>query len=465
MAILNPFSLRPLLFLLLLTSLRGAVYIAAVPPWMNPDEPTHFEYAALLAKGGSWGVPRGDPALQREIILSLDRHRFWEFQGLPRPEPLPSSFSRTPLLKEVPTQIGRKPFLYYLLASFPLRLADASSLVFRLYCLRSLSLLFALLTVAVVYATARLLLPADPFFPFTAAAAASLIPQFILAGTSVGPDPLANLFCAGAVFLAAAFAIRGISSARLLAGVAVALLAVLTTYKSLMAVPPLLAGIVWGTFRRRAGRRWTAAIFALLLLVLLYSALIWAAPEAVGVVMARLSGLAKTFREWRGGDAPAAALVYPRFHRELFRSFWVKFGWARFSLPSWYYAITAAVSLIAAGGVVLFLIRRTGGVSGPGVIHPDRGERAEKSTVCLLLFSCFCALLAYYLSWGLASRTSTVQGRHLFPALSAWAVLFVLGWRELAPRGWRNPLYSSLVGLLALLDAVAVFGFIFPTFA
>lgn len=449
-------SWLPLSLLLLLTAVRGAAYLAAVPPWLNPDEPTHFEYAARLARGGPLGSPRAADPLQKEIIASLDRHRFWEFQGIPRPDPLPPSFSAAPLLQEVPTQIGRKPFLYYLLASFPLRLLGGEPLVLRLHCLRVLSLLCALGTVAAIYAAARRLLPADPVFPFAAAAAAAFVPQFMLAATSAGPDALANLLCAGVLLEALDCAGRGLSLPRLAAAVALLLLAVLATYRSLIVLPPLMAGGVLGALRHREGKRWPAVAAAVALLAVLYSALVWAAPGAVSVIMARLSSLGRTWSAWRAGSSPAAAVAYPHFHRELFRSFWLKFGWARFSLPPWYYAVTAAATLVAAAGLAVSPFRRR--------TVPADG-RADGAAVGLLLFAGACALLAYYLSWGLEARTSTVQGRHLFPALAAWSLLFVLGWRGLAPEGRRRAVYGFLLALLALLDAVALFGFIFPTFA
>ena len=476
-ASLTGLSFQPLFYLLVLSALRGALYLAAVPPWQNPDEPTHFEYAALAAAGRPAADPRPDLVLQKKIILSLDQHRFWEYEGLQRPDPLPATFAETPLLKEVPTQIGRKPFLYYLLASFPLRLVPERPLAFQLYLLRSLSLLFTLGTIVAIWSTARLVLPADPVFPFAAAAAAAFVPQFILAGTSAGPDALSNLLCAWIIFLAIAVAVRGISLPRLLSAVAVTLLAVLTTYKSLEIVPVLFAGIALSVFRPGTKKRRTAAgAVSLLVLIALYSALVWTTPGTVRVVMARLADLGENLSGWLRGEARVAARSYPGFHRELFRSFWVKFGWARFSLPAWYYAITASASLAAAGGLVFSLLSVVAAAFRPRAISQAeargcpitaqcRGDdRARWRPVCLLLLACLCALAGYYGYWGLQPRISTVQGRHLFPAISAWAILFVLGGREIVAPRWRNAVSGAILGLLAVLDAIAIFLFIFPTF-
>src|SRR5207253_6448087 len=40
------------LLLAVLTLLHGLIYIALLPPWQTPDEPTVFEYAALLGQLG-----------------------------------------------------------------------------------------------------------------------------------------------------------------------------------------------------------------------------------------------------------------------------------------------------------------------------------------------------------------------------------------------------------------------------
>src|ERR1043166_5426812 len=69
---------QPVWALLLLALLHGLLYLAIVPPWQHYDEPTHFEYARLIAL---WNRPpilnEADLTTNREIADSMYRFRFW----------------------------------------------------------------------------------------------------------------------------------------------------------------------------------------------------------------------------------------------------------------------------------------------------------------------------------------------------------------------------------------------------
>src|SRR5204862_243558 len=63
-----------------LTLLYSLLYIALLRPWQTPDEPTVFEYAALVSRLGR--VPTSvdrDLALERRIVDSLARWHFFEY--------------------------------------------------------------------------------------------------------------------------------------------------------------------------------------------------------------------------------------------------------------------------------------------------------------------------------------------------------------------------------------------------
>ena len=105
---------RILCLLLLLVALRGLIYNLVVPLWQAPDEPGHFEYAALLARlGRPPARSDSDPALQQSIIASLDRTDFWRLTRQARPVPLPRSFVENPFLRRSGSQLGDEPPTYY----------------------------------------------------------------------------------------------------------------------------------------------------------------------------------------------------------------------------------------------------------------------------------------------------------------------------------------------------------------
>jgi hypothetical protein len=104
---------RVLLKLLLpLALLYGLLYLVVVLPWQHAGEPTHFEYARLIALWNRQSaLNESDLATDREIADSMYRFRFWK-PGV-RPD----------ILSAQPPNIGFDqkvhPPLYYAVAALP----------------------------------------------------------------------------------------------------------------------------------------------------------------------------------------------------------------------------------------------------------------------------------------------------------------------------------------------------------
>ncbi len=77
-------EVRLIAALLLLALVRGLVYIVIIPPWTHYDEPTHFEYAALINLLGHRPQP-GDinRDLRFEIARSVAVHTPWRIPQVP----------------------------------------------------------------------------------------------------------------------------------------------------------------------------------------------------------------------------------------------------------------------------------------------------------------------------------------------------------------------------------------------
>ncbi|MGC8837158.1 MAG: hypothetical protein ACP5UM_01970, partial [Anaerolineae bacterium] len=167
-------------------------YAVATPLWQAPDEPGHFEQAALLAR---WGGPLHrhdrDPALEQALLDSLARHRFWTLVRAPWPEPLPAHLADDPFLARSGRQVGDEPVAYYLPLALLLRLApdvDGQARLARAYSL----VLFAL-TVAVAWAAARELAPEDALLAPAVTAFVGLLPMAAYMGMAVNNDVAAAL--------------------------------------------------------------------------------------------------------------------------------------------------------------------------------------------------------------------------------------------------------------------------------
>ncbi|NOZ05915.1 MAG: DUF2142 domain-containing protein [Chloroflexi bacterium] len=122
--------------LVVLAFLHGLLYLSLEPPWQHYDEPTHFEYAWLIAN--RLQLPQledFDQGMRREVATSMLAHNFFRDSGF-RPDLISS--------KE-PIWIGfselRHPPFYYLLLALPLRFLRYTSVTFQLYAGRLVSVI------------------------------------------------------------------------------------------------------------------------------------------------------------------------------------------------------------------------------------------------------------------------------------------------------------------------------------
>lgn len=458
-------NIRLLLFasLLVLTAINGIFYIYFIPPWQSPDEPTHFEYVQVLADSGNiFGTIEQDLPLQQEIIISMDRHRFWQYLGWPRPNPLPQTFKDVPFLRlsQAESQINRKPPLYYILASLIIRLLPEGSIYRNLYILRSFSLLLTIATIFTIYAGAKIVLPYDTAFPFICAGAVTFLPGFMQIGTSVSLDPLANLLSALFLLVMIKIQFQGCKLRLMISAFGISIFSIFVTYKCFSLIPILFVGIFL-CYLSHYNRRviWLKAmamsIVFLLLFVIIYSSVIYFDPEVGSIVVGRLGRLYDKTGCLISGDIRLATYYYPWFNNEVFKSFWIKFGWAVYSVNDTYYLILKILSMISLLGIFILIIKAT--------LIKSYIPSALFGSIILLIISAVTVLTAYYLHSGVGPR-ATAQGRHLYVSILAWSVLFVIGLRELVPKKLERLVYGNVVVIMFIFNAIVLFGYIIPVF-
>lgn len=441
--------------------LNGVFYLTLIPPWQSPDEPTHFEYARVLKDGAGFLSPRPDFKLQKEIILSLDEHNYWYYVGVEEPVPLPEEFSEAPFLSAAPSQILKNPPLYYLIASLILKICPARTVVVQMYWLRALSLLFSLATVGVVFAGARLVFE-EKLWPCLASAGfAAFLPQFMVIGTSVNLDPLINFLGASVIYLVIKGQKIGWGWRRILIVLLLHGIGILVSYKFLILIPALL--VAWFIYFLFSGREiFPARKFlawcglALVIIAVGYSFLAWNRPDIARIYVIRLSRLSSIVSDYCRGRTQVAPHYWRWFRNELFKSFWLKFGWLRFELSPCFYAVLKVASALSLLGIIIALFKWLFGKS-------VSGKDQKRFFLTLIGYAVF-ALGAYFLFWGLKGIDTTAQGRHLFLVLPAWSILFVWGWTELFPPRWRKGICVGLLLCFILLDVIALVGYIIPTY-
>jgi hypothetical protein len=73
-----------LTLVLLIALCQALLYLLLLPPWQHYDEPTHFEYAWLIAnRPGLPDVGDFDQRMRRDVAASMLEHQF--FWNLPKP--------------------------------------------------------------------------------------------------------------------------------------------------------------------------------------------------------------------------------------------------------------------------------------------------------------------------------------------------------------------------------------------
>ncbi|GAC1543077.1 MAG: hypothetical protein NVS2B7_16610 [Herpetosiphon sp.] len=184
---------------MILALVQGIVFIALIPPWQHYDEPTHFEYSALIVQQRRLHpVADSDPVLRREIAASMLEHRFWTHP--------PTLFPSDGLVGLGASELVHPP-LYYWFAGLPLRITKYLDVTTQLYLMRCMSLLLFCTTIAFTIGIMRDLVPPGHVLRWAVPLAVVLLPTIPDLMTAVNND-------VGAITIFSAFLWAGIRTIR-----------------------------------------------------------------------------------------------------------------------------------------------------------------------------------------------------------------------------------------------------------
>jgi hypothetical protein len=276
----RPLAGRIPLLVATIALVHGLLYIALVPPWQTPDEPSLFEYAALSSALGR--VPTAadrDLALERRIADSLVHQGFFHYLLGHPPPSRPFDLEAARALFFMPRQVGSDPPLYFILAALPLRLLSTLSIERQLLALRLLGALMVAGTVLCAYGAARELLPRPRGFAAAVALVPALQPMFVFIGAGAGNDSLANLIGAAICWMVIRMARQGFRIGPALLLLALLLAGGLTKRTLLPEIVLLgLLGLGWAIARiARAPRGRASRLAAGVLTILALGTGTWAA--------------------------------------------------------------------------------------------------------------------------------------------------------------------------------------------
>jgi len=428
--------------------LLAGTYSMVTPMFEAPDELHHYFYVKHLADGNP--LPVQDP----------EREALWAQEGSQPPlyyalgalatcwidtsDALSLLWPNQHANLGNPLQPGNKNRVVHTeREAWPYR-----GMVLAVHVVRWLSVLMGAGTVYLTYRLACDLLPGRPGMPLAAAAVVACIPQFAFISGAVTNDNLIILLSTLALWLLLR-ALRGQARPRTFVFLGLTLgCAALTKLSGAGLLP--LAGFILAVhaLRERSWRaflREGAIVFGLALLVAgwwyVRNWRLYGDPTGLNRML-----------EIVGRRDPAANQLQLLSELEGLRiSFWALFGWFNIPVSAWAYKVFDGLTFLALVGL------------GIGMARQPRG-RWPSEVWWLLLPSAWLAMLLAGLSrW--THLTPATQGRLLFPAISAVAILLVLGWSQWVPKSWRPTWWAMLLVPLFVFAALCPFLFIAPAYA
>lgn len=431
---------RPLLWLALLLYLTaGGLAVWITPAHEGPDENDHAYYAYYLACTGERPAILGSAARNgaaKYTEASLGHHPTLYYRVLAGVAYLLGVADTAPAWRSNPEwQRPDSPtrHLHWLHGADEAGAGSSELWVLRAW--RSVSLLCGLATLLLVHALARVVVPGCGAVADGAVLLLAALPQWAWLHGMVENGNLATTLCT-AVLLLGACAVRDgrLPVRRALAIGVLSGLALHTKLTSLFLLPWLVAG-AWLALRR-AGvgqRRGVGLGFVLALAVALLVAapFFWQNHRLYGDLLAMAahrdayaSNLVPDALRWSwlAGEFPARTL----------RSVVAGYGWAQLPAPA---AVEAGFAALALAGLGGWLLPRPEWLRGRGALLAALG----------LAFVLVAASLVHF------NRTFfQPQGRYLFPALGAGAILVAAGLSAWA-RQWPRLAVLRWPGIAALL--------------
>ena len=454
--------------LIFLAIIRGLLYISIFPPWLAPDEATHFEAIRLIGQEGKW--PTRDVYLTTpmhpQMHTSFMQFHIWEIVSVPVPSGVLNHGdpSNDPYILYYPAQNGgsivdadRYSLLYHILLSPLSSLVKGLGIVAQLYLLRLISLLFFVLIILVGWLFARVIFPTQPGYAIAIAAFLLFLPMHVHINTSVNTDALVALLVATFFLFLATIFCNGFSIFRGIALGVFLLLAILTKPTALFLIPTTIVSIIVFMARYFQWKlRFVIWIIAGLVLFTFFASIIIFQTTSGGHNLSSFSASSINFDQHYSN---IFLTMFPHFIRWSFVSFWGLFGWANIALPFSWVRLLWVICFACGAGLLIFFAQQYFNKGKKKIML----ERGQKDLLLVLLFGLVFAGFSIYVPFlATQSQTWSPQSRYFFPALLPFALFFFLGFRHLFPARMQH--FSVIIWLTGLIffDTLTVFSVLIP---
>jgi hypothetical protein len=426
----------------------GTVYSVATPIFETPDESFHFFVIQHWRETGQ--LPVQQPGVRTLYAQEGSQPPLYYLAGALLTSWINTS-DATSFVRENPqANVGmpgdpgnKNRFIHTDRESWPWQGTPLA-----VHVLRFFSLLLGVVVIVCTYAAARIIFPDRNAVVWFATAIVAFTPQFIFIASAVNNDNAINALCAAAIYLLARMW-RGDRSRRtsIALGVTVAL-ATLAKLGGLVLLGYALAVIVYLVWTHRAdarqARRW--GLFSIASIVFASAAIggWWYLRNAQ--LYGDLTGLSGMYLV-----VGQRALTLSELIAELpglWYSIWGVFGWFNIALPDGLFLAYGLLVLAALVGGAVAIVRWW-----------KTRQRSASAEVSIGLALYVLLVFIGVLRW--TATTPGSQGRLLFPALSALAILLAAGLST-----WMPPRWSAVLSIgLALAAAVIPFVIIAPEYA
>ncbi len=401
-----------------------------VPLGEGPDEPGHFRYALFLARHGQIPVQHDDP---HQSDVPGEGHQppvaYWLMQPAVRWLPPAEQVLEIGPDARFLHAGGDRPNAYFR-SSADIWPYHGAARAWHL--VRAISALLGGITVTVTYALARRCfgqgMQDGGWVALAAAALVALNPQFIFAHALASNDPLLIalssmlLYACVSIVTEAGHGRRWVIASGLLLG-----LMLITKQSALALVPlPFLALILRGNLGRAVVDGLIVAVLAVVLAGWWYLRNFRLYDDPLGLaafqeVFATGDFRLSSWQHWRSGLW------------SLLRSSWGNFGWLSLPLNDGAYYVVATFLVLGLIGLVVTV---------------GRGWWTGRGRIALLLVTAIVLVFVWTVVFARVAGMVAWQGRFLFPAVSAFALLLACGLSVILPG--RAALWS-FVGLLGVL--------------
>jgi hypothetical protein len=439
----------PITWLLLIFFVLASTYSIVNPLFEAPDEVWHYELVRWLAEGKGLPTPAdvGNAPWQQEGA----QPPLYYLLGAVITAPISTSNAATVIRYNPHASVGNAAALNNKnkMAHGPWEEWPWQGVALAVHVVRFFSVLLGLMTLWFTGQAAQLVFPNPLLIPWLAVALVAFNPQFIFISASVSNDNLITCCAAIGIWL---------------------LLRILRD-QQVTETPPaqsslILLGLVLGAAALSKVSGLALSLLAAWVLIVvawrqgnLFDLLRTA--TVVGAVAATVAGW-WYWRNWRlFGDPLALAVltaVLPgreqtlRWHELLtlapgvWRSYWGVFGWFNIAMDTWLYTLYTVLALLACAGLLIALRQWLYGF---------------RRLAVALLVGWVLLMVVLVVRW---AQINYPQGRLLFPAIGALAILLAYGLLNWLPPKLQPGVTTGVTLVLLIPATVAPWRWIAPTY-